>query len=290
MPCLSPFYVTNSRLTETPVPCGRCPSCLNRRINDWVFRLTQERKVSTTSYFVTLTYNNDNVPISENGFMTLDKPDVQKFMKRLRKRNQSKIKYFAVGEYGSLRKRPHYHMIIFNVDDKDYIRQSWKLGTVDIGTVSTDSIAYTLKYLDKGKIIPQHSRDDRLKEFSLMSKGLGADFMTQAMVNFYQNDISRIYILSNGHKRSMPRYYRKKIFDAVQRDAQMQYINDLMEQQEEEAYQRFCRKYASHSADLDDLWIVYKDLLRNQQHVKHYSQQKPRDFININTKIDEKEN
>ena len=79
---MTPF----TRKVETNIytlPCGKCPNCYARRISGWSFRLMEEDKVSSSSYFITLTY--DNPPMSENGFMTLKKSDFQKFMKRLRK-------------------------------------------------------------------------------------------------------------------------------------------------------------------------------------------------------------
>ena len=190
--CDSPFYVEKNsntanmgnprNLGKFPVPCGRCPPCKKRKVQQWVFRMMQEEKVSESSHFITLTYNTDNVPISENGFMTLDKADWQKFMKRLRKRNTKKLRYYAVGEYGGKTDRPHYHAIIYNLDHEDLIAESWKIGTVHIGTVSGSSIAFTTKYIDKEKRIPMFERDDRLREFSLMSKGLGKNYINEKSI------------------------------------------------------------------------------------------------------------
>ena len=81
MPCYFPF---KKKGEDTPLPCGKCPYCLNRRANNWIFRLQQELKRADSALFVTLTY--DNPPLS-HGFVrpTVYKPDVQKFFKRLRK-------------------------------------------------------------------------------------------------------------------------------------------------------------------------------------------------------------
>ena len=69
--------------------------------------------MSSSAYFVTLTYDNNHVPISEHGFPTLCKRDFQLFMKRLRFNTGVKIKYYVAGEYGSTNHRPHYHAVIF---------------------------------------------------------------------------------------------------------------------------------------------------------------------------------
>jgi len=224
MRCLSPFYVDNpkfphaSRERQIPAPCGKCVSCLKRRAGAWGFRLMQQDKISDTALFVTLTYSNENVRQTPNGFLTVDKVDVQNFMKRLRKRAKKiGIKYYLAAEYGSKSKRPHYHMILFNCP-ANLVEQSWNLGDVDIGTVTDASVNYSLKYITKGKTVPAHKRDDRQREFQLMSKGLGQNYLSEQMIKYHHADISRAYVTTlDGIKVAMPRYYRDKIFNDNQK-------------------------------------------------------------------------
>lgn len=175
--CITPFYRKEDPLV--PLPCGKCPPCVKRRVSGWSFRLMKEGEVSSLSLFVTLTYDTNYVPITEKGFMTLDKTDIQKFLKRLRKKaNQNeRIKYYCAGEYGTDRHRPHYHLILFNAKHQDII-DAWvhpetkkAIGTIYFGNVQEASIGYTLKYISKPRIIPIHRNDDRQPEFALMSKG-----------------------------------------------------------------------------------------------------------------------
>ena len=65
----------------------------------------QHEKDAMSAQFITLTYDTSTVPITRNGYMSLDKRDLQLFFKRLRK-SQGKdstgasmppIKYYAVG-------------------------------------------------------------------------------------------------------------------------------------------------------------------------------------------------
>jgi len=228
MACYTPFMV-EVKWKRFPVPCGRCPACRHRRMNEWVFRLLEEDKVSLTSNFVTLTYNTDHVPISQNGFMTLEKTDLQKYFKRLRKivpPGGDKIRYYAVGEYGGKTSRPHYHAIVFNVPDPEFFFQAWHLddkplGTVHVGNVSGDSIAYTMKYIDKPRHKPLHSRDDRQLEFALMSKGLGQTYVHDYSIDYHKKDIGSLFVTKlDGRKVAMPRYYRKMIFDEAEIKAQ----------------------------------------------------------------------
>lgn len=270
--CDSPyFYRPTGHLKEIPFACGRCPVCKRNRVNQWVFRLRQEEKVSTSSYFVTLTYNTDSVPISDNGFMTLDKRDFQLFMKRLREIERplkgKKLRYYCAGEYGTKTKRPHYHLILFNLVVEDNLMKAWNKGDIHIGRVSGASIAYTAKYIDKYSAIPEHPRDDRVKEFSLMSKQLGANYLSQAIINYHKTHLDVNYVTdTDGHKIPMPRYYRDKIFS----DAERERMRLLIEKDIYDAHlQEEARLKTLHGEDFDYLVHLSKEKVgRYQQFIK----------------------
>lgn len=219
MACLSPYAVKNQNGDKIGVPCGKCMECRKRYASQWSFRLMQEEKVSSSAHFVTLTYDTKHVPITHNGFMSLNRRDCQLFMKRLRKHvckytNQT-IKYFLCGEYGGMFKRPHYHAIIFNVPDPTMIKLAWSLGDTHFGLVQAASIGYTTKYMVKQKRIPMHANDDRLREFGLMSKGLGESYINQRTTKWHLIDAqNRYYIpIENGKKITMPRYIKLKLYE-----------------------------------------------------------------------------
>lgn len=112
------------------VPCGKCIGCRLDYSRTWANRCSVEAKQYKYNYFLTITYNDANVPIGYKGNYTLDPDDFTKFMKRLRKNfnveykkycqvNNLKyenvnIRFFACGEYGEKTFRPHYHCILFN--------------------------------------------------------------------------------------------------------------------------------------------------------------------------------
>lgn len=212
---MTPFTIRDKITNQSmAVPCGKCPSCYARRASSWSFRLMEEEKISSSSLFLTLTYDTKHVSITQKGFMQIQKRDVQLFFKRLRKTNENKIKYFAVGEYGGKTNRPHYHIILFNAK-QETIQPSWQLGSVHYGQVTGASIGYTLKYISKLKKIPLHKNDDRQPEFALMSKGLGKNYLTPQMVQWHKNiPNERLYVnLLDGKKCAMPRYYKQKIYE-----------------------------------------------------------------------------
>lgn len=200
------------------VPCGKCPQCKQRRANAWVFRLLKEQRVHTSALFITLTYSNDTVPLTPNGFMTLVKSDYQKFMKRLRFNTGIKsIKYYACGEYGTTTWRPHYHAIIFDVPI-DAISKAWTSGHVHIvPDVNGASIGYCTKYICKDARVPLHQNDDRLPEFSLMSKKLGRNYLTPQMIQWHKDNKASYVVVDGGFKQPLPRYYRDFIFTEYER-------------------------------------------------------------------------
>lgn len=225
------------------VPCGKCPQCVARRVSAWSFRLMQEDKKSISSYFITLTYDTKNIPISRAGYKNLSKRDVQLFIKRLRKNHHDaarkeatrcgnnvnsqerggsdgdrSIKYYAVGEYGGKTFRPHYHIILFNAE-LELIQPSWDKGHVHYGYVTGASVGYTMKYISKPGKIPLHRNDDRQPEFALMSKGLGKDYLTPQMCQWHKQDLlNRMYLNYDGGKKcSMPRYYKDRIYSQAER-------------------------------------------------------------------------
>lgn len=253
MACDTPFWVLPKGATQSvPVPCGRCPPCKKRRVDGWVFRLLQEEKRSSAAKFVTLTYAPHSVPVSSHGFMTLDKSDLQKYFKRLRKALPGvNIKYYACGEYGSQNHRPHYHAIIFNVADDNAIFHAWSLdgkaiGQVQIGTVTGDSIAYTMKYIDNSTWKMKHGRDDRVPEFAVMSKGLGDNYVTPAIIDYHHDDYSRLYLtVPGGFRVAMPKYYKDRIYNADDGGHQRWLIQTAMLDAESQNRVNYIAKYGN---------------------------------------------
>lgn len=88
-----------------------------------------------------------------------------------------KVKYYAVGEYGSQTFRPHYHAIITNLQPAvlDELSKIWGKGHVSVGTPDVAAIHYTTKY------VIQPTGEDiwtpLLPPFSLISKGMGKAYL-----------------------------------------------------------------------------------------------------------------
>lgn len=220
--CLRPIIIPrpDNKELKISVPCGKCAACKTNRREEWTTRLIEESKNHLDSCFVTLTYNDENLPLSEKG-MSLHKRDVQLFLKKLRKALDVKIRYYCVGEYGERTFRPHYHLIIFGIgkESESVIEKAWKKGNIVVGDVNIKSIKYCAKYhLDKGNSVSGSE-----KPFTLMSRGgrngrgLGYTYV-EKMKEFHSRSIDNCYVPHNEFKRKMPRYYKEKLYSSEQRE------------------------------------------------------------------------
>lgn len=153
--------------------CRHCLNCLVKRQQQIEFlakkELLEVYKRGDSASFVTLTYSDDYIPTNENGFTTLRRSDVQKWIKNMRRQmeyyNEKKVfKYLYCGEYGdgshSTTKsgvstcRPHYHIVFLGLGTNDirkYTRKLWKYGLCDIGELGQGGIRYLMKYMTKAK-------------------------------------------------------------------------------------------------------------------------------------------
>lgn len=209
MECQKPRYLSKQDMV---VPCGNCAFCTATKRSDWALRLHYEAKLHDVKKFVTLTYADCHLNWRD-GVPQLSKRDLQLWFKRVRRAGY-RIRYYAVGEYGSKTFRPHYHVILFGDVSDSAIRESWPLGHVHIGNVTDASIMYTLGYIVNGK--GWQMRTKRERPFSLMSRkpGIGANYLSAAMIAWHKSD-RKNYAMIYNEKRHLPRYYKVKIFSKV---------------------------------------------------------------------------
>lgn len=194
------------------VPCGKCPVCKANERQEWIFRLQQEYFASIFSLFVTLTYDEENLPKDSS----VNKVDVQLFHKRLRKHFAAgELRYYVVSEYGDHTFRPHYHGLYFfkSSHDKkqiyDIFERSWNKGFLKFGDVEEGSIVYCTKYCLKHSETPE----GRKPTFRLMSKlngGLGFNYV-QFMLDYHIENNNLSYVCANGKRSRMPKYYKDKL-------------------------------------------------------------------------------
>ena len=111
------------------------------------------------SYFITLTYNEQNIP-TYSGRLCFSKKHLQIFLDSVRHRLRSsglKLRYFATCEYGEEGYRPHYHLIMFLYGNNhlfkgrysflhEVVEPLWNKGFCYQDSVSLASIMYCTSY------------------------------------------------------------------------------------------------------------------------------------------------
>lgn len=238
--------------TTLALPCGQCSGCRLMKSQEWQTRLVHESKCHDHNAFVTLTYDQENVPED----FSLKLRDLQLFMKRLRKAKPQRVRFFGVGEYGDQTLRPHYHLILFNCDfhSKEVIRidkrtgspiftspelaELWPFGIHEIGTVTPASAGYVARYclkkLNGEKADAFYTRTSPIDgkvyrvapEFAVMSRrpGIGLDWFRKHEADAFAFSLTtkgRVHSVSDfvvvdGQRRKPPGYYLRKLGEAPQ--------------------------------------------------------------------------
>lgn len=233
--CLRPFSLPGVGV----VPCGRCPNCRSNKRQSWIYRLECEARQYPLSLFVTLTYDDEHLPMKRIGsdlfaeeVPVVSKRDVQLFMKRLRRRYEDcKIRFFLTSEYGTENGRPHYHMILFGFPFTgkkagDLLAECWQQGFVQAHPLTQREISYTCKYMYEKSAIPSVLQDvEFAKPFMMCSRrpGIGYAWLSEYILDFYRKH-PRDYVMSaHGLRQALPRYYADKLYD----DDMKEFLNEL---------------------------------------------------------------
>ena len=232
------------------MPCGRCSHCRLKRSREWAIRCMHEASLYVPSVnnpsgrgncFITLTYNNAHLPEHDS----LCKRDFQLFMKRLRKRFGSGIRYYMCGEYGGKYGRPHYHVLLFNWNfdfDKYFWQRStsgfdlyrspsleelWSddngsIGFSSVADLTFDSAAYVARYVMK-KVTGDAALDHycvidydtgellarKLPEYNDMSRRPG---IAHAWFEKFSSDVYSSDMVVIGNKKfTPPKYYDRQL-------------------------------------------------------------------------------
>lgn len=212
--CLNPIFVKG----KGTFPCRKCVECRIQYAEDWARRVMLESKKHEKNCFITLTYNENNLP--KEGVC---KRSAQLFMKRLRKAIAPiKVRYFLCGEYGAKKNRPHYHCILFGYDFSDkwffgydkrgnaiyrspLLEKLWTFGFSSVGEkLDFESAKYCAKYMQAdGREFEKLGLN---RPFTLMSRrpGLALDVIPDSV---YKTGDLYLY----GKRYLAPRAFLKKV-------------------------------------------------------------------------------
>ena len=244
--CLKPLRLFDSRNNPIFVPCGHCIACQNTKRSSLSLKLRLEEHNCKFCYFLTLTFDDDNIPLFDVDFDSLNsnivriRPfserlrtdsgiddfcsdmydgsswfwdsvdyyksfvanyerkyhkscvyghrfiallyyrDIQLFLKRVRKfilaNYGEKIRFYAIGEYGTKSLRPHWHLLFFfnsselaqafedceNVgttrrpcECPKFLRPFWEYGIIDSKRTNGECYNYVSSYVNKPSNFPK---------------------------------------------------------------------------------------------------------------------------------------
>lgn len=170
--------------------CGMCIGCKADHAREWSIRCYHESQLHEDACFVTLTYKDECLP--PHG--TLNPSDLRNWFKRLRKLVAPKrIRYFACGEYGEKKGRPHYHICLFGFQPALRIPvaksskgnllfaspefdQTWTMGHANWAHFETAAARYTAHYTAdkiKGYKLDEIDPESGLKPYEVLDETTG---------------------------------------------------------------------------------------------------------------------
>lgn len=199
------------------LPCGKCRECISKRALEWATRAKHEISTHKESCFLTLTYDDQNLPS-----IFIVKHEFQKFMKRLRKKTKLPLRYMVSHEYGSTTFRPHHHAIIFgwNPDNQKLLKTTksgeriytsphlqslWTYGYSSIGTANERTAYYIASYSLKGA---KHTlTDPHTGELVTVSDCMDASKRPAIGYTYFKQNQEQLV----HSKQILPRYYLKRL-------------------------------------------------------------------------------
>lgn len=198
---------TGEYIENITIPCGKCIGCRLDYSRKWADRMVLEQMATPgDTWFVTLTYDDEHLPVNDLGFSVLKKKQLQDFFKRLRisvERRDGKpsnLRFYACGEYGTKTGRAHYHAIVYNLQLSDlqqigrnemgnalfnsgFLSKIWSFGFVVVAPSNWSTAAYVARYVTKKwiKSDEQYIADHQPLPFTTMSlkPGIGAPWYFQ---------------------------------------------------------------------------------------------------------------
>lgn len=159
-------------------PCGQCTNCKINKRREWQARLLLEAACHENGVFLTLTTADAGTP------HVLNKKYLRDFFASLRTYYPA-LRYYGVGEYGTLTGRGHYHAHIFSnvVVAPIRISEAWPFGRIHYGDTEPASLDYVLGYLLKDSKIVSWPVELRFPEFRIFSKGIAKHALPHLLID-----------------------------------------------------------------------------------------------------------
>lgn len=230
------------------ISCGNCAECRLKYSKDWSTRMLCEAATYNfeNCYFLTLTYDNNNLRFGATGNPTVCKKDIQDFMNSIRDNQlyqfkHTGVRYYGATEYGDITERPHCHVILFNCKVPSdglqyymtnkfnqpiykglYFEKYWPYGFVTVGSLTFESCAYVARYCmkkHKGKDKSFYLENSIEAEDSTKSNrpGIGRYWFDDHFEDIYLNENGQVvdsiyfppsaFLDSKAKRLSVPSYF-----------------------------------------------------------------------------------
>ena len=227
--------------------CGKCPVCITKKRVSIKHRMILEQRFhgdDCVPIFLTLTYRDDCLPPTG-----VNVRDVQLFMKRLRSYLDyhheilKTFRYVCFSEYGKLRGRPHYHLILFGVrldSPRDIVNfeadisKCWNKGFVYAKNCNFGCFNYVSKYVSKGSNVPP-GMNPNFRLSSRKNGGIGVPAFTDHSLYYQLIQTPHPVLYINVLGKTMKVYVPKEIRDNLFKSPTM-----IVPQQYRNKFKRFC--------------------------------------------------
>lgn len=134
-------------------------------------------------------------------FGYLNVRDIQLFLKRFRKNlkqySYEKVRYYAVGEYGPVHFRPHWHLLLFFDEEETFenyrkvICKSWSFGRVDASLSRGKVNNYVSSYVNSRVALPRLFAVRSVRPFCCHSLFFAKSVYKSKAKEIYANDFKR---------------------------------------------------------------------------------------------------
>lgn len=188
------------------LPCGQCINCRINKQRKWAARIIMEYMYHPQrSYFVTLTYKPEKLPKSEivndkgEPCGSLAKKKFLQWLKNVQKDPRIGVfRYYAVGEYGDLNGRAHYHLAVFPEHPSQVMAVcgQWerRYGWAKAAEINSSRASYLAQYTTK-KLTGIHKYregQEPLFRTSSRSPPLGSAFVADAIRVWKQPKMQKV--------------------------------------------------------------------------------------------------
>jgi len=155
--CLDPQF---SPIAYCFVRCRKCAACLRVKRFRYSLQAEVECRSNERTWLVTLTFKK----IPDRAY-----PEIQKWLKRVRKNTDEKIKYLCTTEYGTQNGRLHYHLLVHGTEklQRRMLENHWHNGFTNARLIDRQRYGRACRYVTKYVLKDSRERVRKSKDYGI---------------------------------------------------------------------------------------------------------------------------